>query len=283
MTNEKRSVALVASSQAEMPLIDHEVENRVVRQRASDGYINATAMCEAAEKRFYDYRRQEATREFLEALGSKTGIPVFDLVKTIKGGNRPELRGIWVHPRVAINLAQWLSPTFAVQVTEWVFEWLSGRSPQGHRLPDHVRRYLVNRPKIPPTHFSMLDQMTLRLLAPLEDHGYALPTKLMPDIALGRMFSRWLRDDGHDPDSFPTYSHRFLDHRPDVNARLYPNELMTAFNLQLDNWLRGGRARDYFGERDADAIMPLDRVLSALPAPSADDLPTLGTGDPEDE
>ena len=104
-----------------------------------------------------------------------------------------------------------------------------------------------NRPKIPPTHFSMLDQMTLRLLAPLEDQGYILPDNMMPDIALGLMFSRWLRENGHDPDSFPTYPHEFLDHRPTVPARLYPNELITNFNLQLDTWLRDGRPEDTLG------------------------------------
>ena len=282
MTEEKRSVALAASSQTEMALIARKVENRIVQQRATDGYINATAMCKAADKRFQDYSRLRTTKEFLSVLESVTGIPVTGLVQQLQGGT-PELQGTWVHPRVAINLAQWLSPTFAVQVTEWVFEWLEGRSPKGQRLPDHIRRYLVNRPKIPPTHFSMLDQMTLRLLAPLEDHEYILPAKLMPDIALGRMFSGWLRDNGHDPDSFPAYQHEFIDHRRTVEARLYPNGVMTEFNQQLDNWLRDGRARKYFGDRDENAIMPLDRVLSALPAPSSDDLPALGTGDREDE
>jgi len=31
--------------------------------------------------------------------------------------------GTWVHPRVAIHVAQWISPQFAVKVTEWVEEW----------------------------------------------------------------------------------------------------------------------------------------------------------------
>ena len=114
----------------------------------------------------------------------------------------------------------------------------------------------------------MLDQMTLRLLAPLEDHGYTLPSGMMPDISLGLMFSKWLRDSGHNPNSFPTYDHEFLDHRRIVEARLYPNELMTAFHLQVETWLRDGRARTYFGKRDGDAIEPLDKVLSALPAPN---------------
>ncbi len=111
--------------------------------------------------------------------------------------------------------------------------------------------------------------MTLRLLAPLEDHGYTLPARLMPDIALGRMFSKWLRGRGYDPDSFETYDHELLDRRPTVKARLYPNELVTEFNRQIERWMRDGRARWYFGERDEGAIAPLDRVLAALPAPEA--------------
>ena len=204
--------------------------------------------------------------------GPATGIPVAELIQRVMGGT-PEIQGTWVHPRVAIHMAQWLSPEFSVHVSGWVFEWLGGQSSQHSRLPDHVRRYLVNRPKIPATHFSMLDQMTLKLLAALEDQRYILPGRLMPDIALGRMFSKWLRDQGRDPDSFPTYDHQFLDHRPVVLARLYPNELLTAFNLQLDAWLRDGSARKYFGDRDAAAIEPLSRVLAALPAPSCSPTP----------
>ena len=154
-----------------------------------------------------------------------------------------------------------------MQVSKWVFEWLNGQAEQRHRLPDHVRRYLVNRRKIPGDHFSMLDQMTLRLLAPLEDHGYTLPANLMPDIALGKMFSRWLQDMGEDPKSFPTYRHKFLDHRPTVDARLYPNRLMTEFNQKLDDWLRRGSARIYFEARDKVALPALERVMAALPPP----------------
>ena len=266
---------VIPASQVEMHLISRKAEDRIVHQRATDGYINATAMCKAVRKKFHDYFRLRATGPFLQALADKTGIPTSStvegipstgLIQTIQGGPA-HLQGTWVHPRVAIHLAQWLSPEFAVQVTEWVFDWLDGQVVyEGVRLPDHVRRYLVNRPKIPMTHFSMLDQMTLKLLAPLEDHGYILPAELWPDISLGRIFSGWLRRQGHDPDSFPTYEHEFTDGRNPVPARLYPNELMTSFNQQLDIWLRT-RARRYFGDRDPDAILPLDSVLAALPPP----------------
>lgn len=32
------------------------------------------------------------------------------------------LRGTWVHPRIAVNIAQWISPIFDVQVSGWVYE-----------------------------------------------------------------------------------------------------------------------------------------------------------------
>jgi len=169
-------------------------------------------------------------------------------------------------------LAQWLSPEFAVKVSRWVLEWFSGGGLRRDALPDHVRRYLVNRPKIPATHFSMLDQMTLKLLAPLEDRGYTIPPRLMPDISMGKMFSAWCRKHGFEPDTFPTYDHEFLpsDKRPVVKARLYPNELITAFNLELENWIRDGRAIRYF-KKDGNAIQSIQAIAAALPPPGNDE------------
>lgn len=251
--------------QGEMPLIHRTARNKLINQRAVDGYINATAMCRAAGKLWNNYYQNASTKNFIIALCADTGIPVSELIQIVKGG-KPEQQGTWAHPQVAIHLAQWLSPEFAVQVSKWVFDWLSGMASERARLPDHVRRYMVNQHKIPPSHFSMLNQMTFRLLAPLEGQGYILPAKMMPDISLGRMFSGWLREKGYDPDSFPSYRHEFLDYRPDVDARLYPNELMTEFNQQLEGWLKDGRARKYFGERDGDSIEALGKVLDSLPA-----------------
>lgn len=95
-------------------------------QREEDGYINATALCKMSGKLFNDYSRLSTTKAFISELSRSTGIPV-DLLKvaTLKGKN--EERGTYVHPKVAIHLAQWLSPKFAVFVAEVVFDWMSGR------------------------------------------------------------------------------------------------------------------------------------------------------------
>ena len=106
-------------------LIPHTINASVINQRAGDGYIHATAMCQAAGKKFNDYSRLDATQSFLSALSSDAGIPVTRLINSLQGGN--SIQGTWVHPKVA-HLAQWLSPQFAVQVTNWVYDWMSGKA-----------------------------------------------------------------------------------------------------------------------------------------------------------
>jgi KilA-N domain len=256
-------------AQGELPLIDHQVESVSIDQRANDGYVNATALCQASKKQLGHYLETKATQAFLAELSADIGIPISGLVQIIKGGP-PRMQGTWVHPQVAINLGQWASPKFAVLVSKWVFEWMSGGLKDSYKFPYHIRRYLINRGKIPSSHFSMLDQMTFKLLGALEAKGYVIPATLMPDISLGKMFSKWLREKGYDPDNFPSYQHEFDDgRRPVVNARLYPNELMTDFNLQLDNWIKSGKALEYFSARDAKAIEPMKAVYAELAAPTS--------------
>ena len=41
--------------QLNLVLIPHKVGREIIEQRAKDGYINATAMCKAAAKNWFDY------------------------------------------------------------------------------------------------------------------------------------------------------------------------------------------------------------------------------------
>lgn len=244
-------------------LIPHVVEGEIIQQRVKDGYINATAMCKIAGKKINDYNRLSNTKEFIEELSTVTGIPVTELIFTKQRGKLEEI-GTWVHPNIAIHLGQWLSPKFAVRVTQWVHEWMSGKIPQ--KLPYHIERYLANRSEIPPTHFSMLNEMTFGLIAPLEETGYTLPEGLLPDISEGKMFSRWLRDEkGLDTKAMPTYTHRFQDGRV-VQARLYPNTVLADFRKHFNEVWLPQRAISYFGEKDPKALEHLPKVF-ALPNP----------------
>lgn len=252
-------------SQGELlPIIQHEVNSTPINQRAVDGYVNATSLCQASGKQLKHYLENTSTKEFLSELSRSVGIPTDLLVQKILTGPN-ENRGTWVHPQVAINLGQWASPQFAVLVSKWVFEWMSGGYQSTRAYPYHIRRYLINRHKIPVTHFSMLDQITIKLLGALEAKGYIVPDSMMVDIALGKAFSKWLRLNGYDPDSFPSYMHDFDDgKRPIVKARLYPNELMTQFNIELEAWIKDGRATKYFSDRDQNSIPALKAVYSEL-------------------
>ena len=107
-------------------ILDRELNGQLVCQRRDNGYINATAFCRACGKQVFTYLRAQSTKEFLTALSSETQICVSELTLTIKGFGVQQ--GTWVHPYVAINLAQWASPQFAVAVSKWVFDWMSGKA-----------------------------------------------------------------------------------------------------------------------------------------------------------
>jgi len=97
--------------QYSLVLIQHESNGSVIEQRASDGYINATQLCQVAGKRWHNYVRNETTGHFLRALEAKTRIRVMELIQEVI--SEDGVKSTWVHPKVAIHLAQWLSADFS--------------------------------------------------------------------------------------------------------------------------------------------------------------------------
>ena len=97
----------------------------IIRQRISDGYLNATEMCKANGKLYGHYIENKQTKEFLEELSNDIGIQISKIVEVKKGGNN-KTQGTWVHPQVAVHLAQWCSPKFSVAVSKWVLRFMYG-------------------------------------------------------------------------------------------------------------------------------------------------------------
>lgn len=95
--------------------------NDVAIGQRLDGYLNATAMCKAAGCEWKAYNRLGGTAAFLEELAGSVKISTDLLVQSVTAGPNAG-RGTWVHPQVGYHLAQWCSPAFAVQVTEWIHE-----------------------------------------------------------------------------------------------------------------------------------------------------------------
>jgi hypothetical protein len=92
----------------------------VIVSRSTDKYINATELCKVGAKKFNDWRRLDTTKQLLVSLESDTGIPVSQLVDIKKGNSGDFNQGSWIHPDLAIQLAQWISPLFALQVSKWI-------------------------------------------------------------------------------------------------------------------------------------------------------------------
>lgn len=125
-----------------------------IQRRESDGYVNATAMCKAGGRRWNHYIANDRTREYIRALAAGVegenpcsaavaGNPATLLVESVQGG-RPDLQGTWIHPRLAVDLARWISPAFAVWMDGWFLETLA--LPQA--APPRPEPQL---PKLPPS------------------------------------------------------------------------------------------------------------------------------------
>ena len=115
-------------------IITHKSEGLLILQRETDGFFNVTKMCKAAGKKWSHYRSNASTDDYLSALSIDLDVSVSSLIDTVRGGNLRQ--GTWVHPKVAIHLAQWLSPQFAVQVTNWVYDWMTAKAQP--KLPDLI-------------------------------------------------------------------------------------------------------------------------------------------------
>jgi hypothetical protein len=246
------------------PYIAHEEDNAIIYQRHEDGYVNATAMCKAAGKLIGHYRELDTTKEFIQALSVDIGKTITDIIVTKRGGE-PYLQGTWVHPQIAIHLAQWLSPSFSVKVTKWVLDWMSGKLHKPN-IPYHVKRYYMNEHAIPEGHFSILQEMGLRFFSKFEIQGYHLPSNLVPDISVGRMFAGWLRKQGVNVDEMPSYRHRYEDGRV-FPAKAYPMALFTAFHAHLNKVWIPKRSYKYFAERDKAALPYLNKLLDSYSNP----------------
>lgn len=95
-----------------------------IARRTTDGFVNASAMCKANEKRWADYWRTDRAGEYAEALFEETQIPISQLVQ-VRHGNET-----WIHPQVAVDLARWISAPFAVWMDGWFLEELERSKTQ---------------------------------------------------------------------------------------------------------------------------------------------------------
>jgi hypothetical protein len=87
--------------------------NQIEFDLNGQGMINATQMAQANGKHLPHFFENKSTSEYMEELSKVVGIPTTELMVTKQGGTN---QGTWVHRKLAIRIAQWCSPKFAVWV-----------------------------------------------------------------------------------------------------------------------------------------------------------------------
>ena len=92
--------------------------NGQVISRRENGFINLTQMCQANGKRLDVFMKTSKTKDYIEALSNSHQTVVVYSEEGVNGGT-------WGHPSLAINLARWISPAFAVWCDGHIFNLLS--------------------------------------------------------------------------------------------------------------------------------------------------------------
>jgi hypothetical protein len=102
--------------------IIEKLGNIDVKVRPVDNYLFATDLCRAGGKLWKNYYQNQTTKEYINSLSMSAGKSADLLIQTIKNGKNED-RGTWIHPKVAIHLAQWISADFAVQVSNIIYKY----------------------------------------------------------------------------------------------------------------------------------------------------------------
>ena len=107
------------------PFVDEKGRSLKIEVRQSDGYFNATLMCKSAGKLFADYSRLKATGRYHKRLSDVMGIHISSLVQQERGKGKDQ--NTWIHRKIAVHFAQWVSEDFGIWVGDLVERFLTGQ------------------------------------------------------------------------------------------------------------------------------------------------------------
>jgi hypothetical protein len=106
----------------------------------SDGWLNATQTAKNYGKVAYEYLRSKAAKEYMEALAKHLNCDTENLRITQKGNTSEFEQGTFLHPKLAIDFARWISPDFAIWCDEQIANILNQKVfPKS--FPDALRLY----------------------------------------------------------------------------------------------------------------------------------------------
>lgn len=88
----------------------------------SDGYIHATKLCTSVNKQLYKWKNSPDTQKLLNYFQKSSDLPMNKIIEVRRGNTKNYEQGTWIHPDLGVQLAQWCSPVFAIQVSRWIRE-----------------------------------------------------------------------------------------------------------------------------------------------------------------
>lgn len=164
------------------PIVVYDVNGIAVEQKILNGFINGTTMCVAYSKDVSHWLENKETLELFIALAIDLSVfsnphfsedsyaasfpvsrypKVFPDLINVKRGSPENGGGTWIHPDLAIPLAQWCSKPFAIQVGRWIREWaVTSRNPITSQTDIDRIKYRT----------SLKDESRLRMTAQIKLH-----------------------------------------------------------------------------------------------------------------
>lgn len=289
LLNLKRSIALV-TYMTFLPgdtkgLVSRPWNGTPISRRTTDGYVNATAMCKANGKLWTDYWRRDRTTEYLEALSGETGISISNLCLAMRGGYH---QGTWVHPRVAVDLARWISAPFAVWMDGWFLEELekraagkAGSSPRQGSLESwrHFHdRVDMTQSTVPLGYFCVFQESS-PMIVPMIRAGIDISDRVIPDISVGMAWSKHWKDNNlalkyGEP---VKYNHNYPGYYPQAASNpqrsyAYPDAALGEFRRWLHAAYTKEKLPKYVLDQFKSGKLPPEsatKVLEAFKLPKA--------------
>lgn len=142
----------------------------------------------------------------------------------------------------------------------------------GSETPAFIRRYNQNWDRVSEGHFSVINELVIRLWGRFEHLGHVMADKAKsgtenrPDISVGMGFSKWLA--ANHPatcDNYSMYLH--WTEAKEVEARQYPMSMVEIFHVYLDTEWIPKEASRYFNTRDPAALPHIAHLLPPRPRP----------------
>ena len=136
-----------------------------------------------------------------------------------------------------------------------------------------IERAMMNRAAIKYGYFSVIDVVSDKIICGLEQMGAVFPDKFCPDISVGILWSKYLKNTGRSPELVGAikYRHRYPKPNPRVvDAWAYPNEMYAEFLEWLrSDWMSRHMYR-YFSDKDKELMLLADQAIKTgwLPKPT---------------